>query len=115
MLLMLARLVISLSLLFRCCTSAAFTCRATRYRAPELLVDYRTYGTAVDVWSAGCILAELIRRRPLFCGRNFAEQLKIIVSVLGTPTGDDLSFVTNQEMLKLLHSWKPKKRVRATL
>ena len=48
------------------------------YRAPELLVDYRTYGAGVDVWSVGCIVAELLGRRPLFCGKNFAEQLKVL-------------------------------------
>lgn len=47
------------------------------YRAPELLLQCQ-YNTAVDMWSAGCILAELYSRQPLFNGQSEAEQLTII-------------------------------------
>ncbi|CAJ1009602.1 putative Protein kinase domain/Protein tyrosine kinase [Leishmania naiffi] len=56
------------------------------YRAPELLLQDRYYGAAVDVWAAGCIMAELITMRPLFAGTNEVDQLFKIMSVLGSPT-----------------------------
>ena len=46
------------------------------YRAPELLTEAQYYGPAVDVWSVGCILAELLGRRPLFQGKDYMHQLK---------------------------------------
>jgi cyclin-dependent kinase 7 len=59
------------------------------YRAPELLFGARQYGTAVDMWSVGCILAELMRRIPFFPGRGELDQLGKIFHVLGTPTEED--------------------------
>ncbi len=56
------------------------------YRPPELLLGATRYGTAVDIWSAGCILAELILGKPLFCGKTDMEQLQLIFEMLGTPT-----------------------------
>ncbi|KAG5501364.1 hypothetical protein JKF63_03176 [Porcisia hertigi] len=56
------------------------------YRAPELLLQDRFYGAAVDIWAAGCIMAELITMRPLFPGTNEVDQLFKIMSVLGSPT-----------------------------
>ena len=47
------------------------------YRAPELLLGSKTYGPAIDMWSAGCILGELLWRRPLFPGRNYVHQLEV--------------------------------------
>ncbi|KAL3107169.1 hypothetical protein niasHT_019565 [Heterodera trifolii] len=55
------------------------------YRSPELLLQCK-YGTAVDLWSAGCILAELYMRDALFRGETEAEQLRIIFEKLGTPS-----------------------------
>ncbi|XP_060522700.1 cyclin-dependent kinase 20 isoform X2 [Cylas formicarius] len=59
---------------------------ATRwYRAPELLYGSRTYTNSVDLWSVGCILAEMINRAPLFPGESDIEQLAIVLNALGTP------------------------------
>jgi cyclin-dependent kinase 6 len=58
------------------------------YRAPEVLLG-TTYATPVDVWSVGCILAELITRKPLFPGQYEVDQLGKIFEVLGTPTEAD--------------------------
>lgn len=44
----------------------------------------------------GCILAELLRRKPLFPGKNYLEQLNLIVGTLGTPSREDLGFVTQE-------------------
>ena len=56
------------------------------YRAPEVLVGAE-YGRAVDVWSAGCILAEMLGRAPLFPGRDALEQLRLILRVAATLPG----------------------------
>jgi hypothetical protein len=56
------------------------------YRPPELLLGATRYGTAVDIWSTGCILAELILGKPLFTGKSEMEQLQLIFEMLGTPT-----------------------------
>ncbi|GCC43736.1 hypothetical protein chiPu_0027938, partial [Chiloscyllium punctatum] len=59
---------------------------ATRwYRAPELMLSLDGYGSAIDLWSAGCILAEMLGRRQLFPGKNYLHQLQLILTVLGTP------------------------------
>ncbi|KPA73545.1 putative Mitogen activated protein kinase putativeprotein kinase [Leptomonas pyrrhocoris] len=56
------------------------------YRAPELLLQDRFYSSPVDLWAAGCIMAELITTRPLFPGTNEVDQLFKIMSVLDSPT-----------------------------
>lgn len=59
---------------------------ATRwYRAPELLMRDRWYGKPVDMWAAGCILAEMYGRRPLMPGKDSVHQYHEIVRVLGPP------------------------------
>lgn len=56
------------------------------YRAPELLFSYSLYQSEIDVWSAGCILAEFLTREPIFPGDSALEQLIEIIKVIGTPT-----------------------------
>jgi len=55
------------------------------YRAPELIFGATNYTTAVDLWSVGCVLAEMLRGRPLFPGENGIDQMVEIVKVLGSP------------------------------
>ena len=57
-----------------------------RYRAPDVLMGSRKYSTPIDMWSAGCIFAEMATGRPLFPGTNVQDQLLRIFKVLGTPT-----------------------------
>ncbi|KPI92317.1 Cyclin-dependent kinase 20 [Papilio xuthus] len=60
---------------------------ATRwYRAPELLYGARFYSEKIDLWSVGCIIAEMITKKPLFAGESDIEQLAIVLQHLGTPT-----------------------------
>jgi serine/threonine protein kinase len=59
------------------------------WRAPEVMLA-NTYSFAIDVWSAGTILAELILRQPLFCGRDYADQLVKIVGILGSPSSAEI-------------------------
>ncbi|KAJ3696889.1 hypothetical protein LUZ61_000594 [Rhynchospora tenuis] len=55
------------------------------YRAPELLLGAKEYSTAVDMWSVGCIMAELLAKEPLFNGQTEREQIDKIFTTLGTP------------------------------
>jgi cell division cycle 2-like len=56
------------------------------YRAPELLLGAKTYGAEIDMWSIGCIFAELLTNTPLLQGTNEVSQLSEIFSLLGVPT-----------------------------
>eukprot|EP00931_Biecheleriopsis_adriatica_P060053 TRINITY_DN3603_c0_g1_i1.p1 TRINITY_DN3603_c0_g1~~TRINITY_DN3603_c0_g1_i1.p1 ORF type:complete len:446 (+),score=94.39 TRINITY_DN3603_c0_g1_i1:28-1365(+) len=66
-------------------TLVAYIC-SRYYRAPELIFGATNYTTAVDLWSIGCVLAEMLRGRPLFPGENGVDQLVEIVKVLGSPS-----------------------------
>nr|AZA07816.1 cyclin-dependent kinase G2L [Vaccinium corymbosum] len=55
------------------------------YRAPELLLGAKQYSTAIDMWSLGCIMAELLLKAPLFNGKTEFDQLDKIFRILGTP------------------------------
>lgn len=56
------------------------------YKAPEILFGSRNYTSAVDIWSCGCIFAELIRRRPVFKGDSDSDVILLMIEFLGTPT-----------------------------
>ena len=56
------------------------------YRAPELLLGCDTYNEQVDMWSVGCIFAEIILREPLFAAKTELDQLDRIFTVIGNPT-----------------------------
>lgn len=55
------------------------------YRAPDVLLGSRTYNTSIDIWSAGCIMAEMYTGRPLFPGTANEDQLQKIFRLMGTP------------------------------
>ena len=55
------------------------------YRAPELLLNARTQTTAIDMWSSGCILGELLAHKPLLPGKSEINQLELVIDLLGTP------------------------------
>lgn len=60
------------------------------YRAPELIFGATNYTTAIDIWSAGCVLAELLLGQPIFPGESGVDQLVEIIKVLGTPTREEI-------------------------
>ncbi|KAF8216369.1 kinase-like domain-containing protein [Mycena galopus ATCC 62051] len=71
---------------------------ATRwYRAPEIMLGFREYDTAIDVWSIGCILAELLSSQPLFKGKDYVDQLKKILDVLGSPEETVLQKIASEK------------------
>jgi len=59
------------------------------YRPPEILLGARKYGTEVDIWAAGCLFAELLRRSPLFPGASDIEQLSLVIAALGPINKDE--------------------------
>jgi mitogen-activated protein kinase 1/3 len=72
------------------------------YRAPELLLCCDNYGTSIDVWSVGCIFAEILGRKPIFPGTECLNQLKLIISVLGSQNDTDLEFIDNPKARKYI-------------
>jgi cell division cycle 2-like protein len=56
------------------------------YRAPELLLGAERYGTAIDMWSIGCIFGELLTKEPLLQGKNEVDELSKIFELCGIPT-----------------------------
>ena len=70
--------------------NVAYIC-SRYYRAPELIFGSTDYTTAIDVWSQGCVGAELLLGQPLFPGDSGVDQLVEIIKVLGTPTREEIS------------------------
>jgi len=63
----------------------AYIC-SRHYRAPELIFGATHYDCAIDVWSVGCVIAEMVLGEPIFCGESALDQLAEIIKILGTPT-----------------------------
>jgi glycogen synthase kinase 3 beta len=61
------------------------------YRAPELLLGSTHYTNAIDIWAAGCVIAELLSGPPVFAGRTTSEQLPAIVKIIGQPSRADIA------------------------
>ena len=80
------------------------------YRAPELLLSSKHYTSAIDMWSVGCIFAELLGRRPLFAGDDYLHQLQLICEVLGTPADEDMEFMRESSASRFLREQQPKER-----
>lgn len=78
---------------------------ARYYRAPEILLGWARYSSAIDLWSAGCVLAELLTGIPIFPGKNSIDQLARIVKLLGTPTPQEM--VSMGQTAKQLSSRPP--------
>uniref|UniRef100_A0A1J3DJX7 mitogen-activated protein kinase n=1 Tax=Noccaea caerulescens TaxID=107243 RepID=A0A1J3DJX7_NOCCA len=74
------------------------------YRAPELLLCCDNYGTSIDVWSVGCIFAELLGRKPIFQGTECLNQLKLIVNILGSQREEGLEFIDNPKAKRYIRS-----------
>ncbi|CAD5179541.1 unnamed protein product [Musa acuminata subsp. malaccensis] len=86
---------------------------ATRwYRAPELCGSFFSkYTPAIDIWSIGCIFAEVLTGKPLFPGKNVVHQLDLMTDLLGTPSLDTISRVRNEKARRYLGSMRKKQPV----
>ncbi|CAG8484783.1 9860_t:CDS:10 [Paraglomus occultum] len=81
---------------------------ATRwYRAPEIMLSFQSYTKAIDLWSVGCILAELLGGLPLFKGRDFVDQLNKILQTLGTPNETTLQRIGGARAQDYIRSLPP--------
>ena len=78
---------------------------ATRwYRAPEILLGSTKYGKAVDMWSLGCILGEMLLGKPMFPGSSTMNQLDRILELTGKPTHDDIEAIRSPFAVTMLES-----------
>ncbi|GAA6001390.1 hypothetical protein JCM10207_006641 [Rhodosporidiobolus poonsookiae] len=77
------------------------------YRAPELIFGATNYTTNIDVWSAGCVMAELMLGQPLFPGESGIDQLVEIIKVLGTPTREQIKTMNPNYMEHKFPQIKP--------
>lgn len=66
------------------------------YRAPEVVLLASEYTKAIDIWSVGCILCELIGRKPLFTGKDHIDQVRRIVEITGKPTEEELKWLPKE-------------------
>ncbi len=83
---------------------------ATRwYRAPEILLGSNKYTKGVDMWSMGCILAELLLGKPVFPGTSTLNQLDRVLEVTGRPTQEDIEAIQSPLAMTMLESLPPTK------
>uniref|UniRef100_A0A4X1V284 Mitogen-activated protein kinase n=17 Tax=Boreoeutheria TaxID=1437010 RepID=A0A4X1V284_PIG len=85
---------------------------ATRwYRAPEIMLNSKGYTKSIDIWSVGCILAEMLSNRPIFPGKHYLDQLNHILGILGSPSQEDLNCIINLKARNYLLSLPHKNKV----
>jgi len=68
------------------------------YRAPEIMLTWQKYDIEVDIWSAGCIFAEMLEGKPLFPGKDHVNQFSIITELLGTPPDDVIHTIASENV-----------------
>ena len=76
-------------------TNIAYIC-SRFYRPPELVVGATIYTTQVDVWSMGCVIAELVLNKPIFAGKSATDQFLQIMKILGTPTREQIKVMNDK-------------------
>jgi mitogen-activated protein kinase 1/3 len=81
------------------------------YRAPEVILNASHYTKAIDIWSAGCILAEMMGKSPLFPGEDYLDQVQRVIAVLGMPTADDMAFIGNESARRYIRNLPKRQRL----
>jgi len=74
------------------------------YRAPEVMVSWKEYSTAIDVWAAGCIFAEMLLGKPIFPGYDEVEQVEMIIKMLGKEAQEQLEAMLNSDKLDIVEN-----------
>ncbi|XP_035258259.1 mitogen-activated protein kinase 12-like isoform X2 [Anguilla anguilla] len=74
------------------------------YRAPEVILNWMHYTQTVDIWSVGCIMAEMLSGKPLFKGNDHLDQLTEIMKITGTPTQEFISKLQSQDAKNYIKS-----------
>lgn len=72
------------------------------YRAPEVVLSWKKYSTAIDMWSVGCIFAEMLTREKLFPGHEQEEQLQMIIEMMGFPPADEQEILQDFKDIEVL-------------
>uniref|UniRef100_A0A2K6F2W7 Mitogen-activated protein kinase n=1 Tax=Propithecus coquereli TaxID=379532 RepID=A0A2K6F2W7_PROCO len=73
--------------------------------------DLKGYTKSIDIWSVGCILAEMLSNRPIFPGKHYLDQLNHILGILGSPSQEDLNCIINMKARNYLQSLPSKTKV----
>jgi len=81
------------------------------YRAPEIMLTWQKYDVAVDIWSTGCIFAEMLEGKPLFPGKDHVNQFSIITELLGTPPDDVIETICSENTLRFVQSLPKRERI----
>jgi mitogen-activated protein kinase 1/3 len=81
------------------------------YRAPEIMLNVVNYSKSIDVWSVGCIFAELFTRRPILMGSDYRDQLQKTFDMFGTPTTPELEIITSVGAKRFVQGLTPKRPV----
>lgn len=76
------------------------------YRAPEIMLTWQKYDVEVDIWSAGCIFAEMLEGKPLFPGKDHVNQFSIITELLGTPPDDVIKTICSENVSQLSNTYR---------
>ncbi|KAM8751126.1 mitogen-activated protein kinase 12 [Acanthopagrus schlegelii] len=74
------------------------------YRAPEVILSWMRYTQTVDIWSVGCIMAEMLQGKPLFKGSDHLDQLREIMKTTGTPTQEFISKLESEDAKRYIES-----------
>ncbi|KAJ5244845.1 Mitogen-activated protein kinase hog1 [Penicillium chrysogenum] len=80
------------------------------YRAPEIMLTWQKYDVEVDIWSAGCIFAEMLEGKPLFPGKDHVNQSSIIADLLGTSPDDVIQTIGSEDTLRFVKSLPKRER-----
>ncbi len=71
-------------------------------RAPEIMLSCKEYTQAIDMWSIGCIFAEMLGRKYLFPGETYVQQLSLILNVVGSPSTSFIDQIGSEKVAEYL-------------
>lgn len=74
------------------------------YRAPEISLLNKSYNKSLDMWSVGCIFAELLQRTTLFPGDTNTNQVIMVLRIIGVPEDEDLEFIDNEHAMVFIQN-----------
>lgn len=80
------------------------------YRAPEIMMSQCSYTNALDMWSVGCILGEIVRKQPLFPGVDHVQQMKLVTDVVGSPSETEIASFESEAARNFLREHVANKR-----
>jgi len=72
------------------------------FKKQKVILSWKEYTKAIDIWSVGCIFAELLLRKPLFQGKDYIHQVARITDIIGTPSEEDI-FTLATEQVSMTH------------